>query len=134
MIQELTEFLNTHIPQTKCKIESVGDKTATIRHPIGPDELRPGNTVSGPILMLTADVAVYVAILNEIGIVPLAVTTNLNINFLSKPAHDRDIIAKCKLIKVGKVLVVGEVYLFSEGDETPVAHVMATYSIPPKRD
>ena len=81
-------------------------------------------------MMATADLALYVAILATIGIVPLTVTTNLNVNFLRKPAADRDIIAVCKLLKVGKTLAVGEVALFSEGDPEPVAHAVGTYAIP----
>jgi acyl-coenzyme A thioesterase PaaI-like protein len=52
--------------------------------------------------MALGDVALYVAILGEIGVVPLALTTSLSINFLRKPAADKDIIGKCNLIKVGK--------------------------------
>jgi acyl-coenzyme A thioesterase PaaI-like protein len=74
-------------------------------------------------------VATYVAILNEIGIKPNVFTTNLSINFLRKPPSEKDIIAKCNLIKLGKNLAVGEVSLFSEGDERPVAHAVATYSL-----
>jgi len=102
-----------------------------MRHRIGPDELRPGGTVSGPVMMALADVSLYVAILHEIGIVALAVTTSLNINFLRKPSADRDLIGECRLIKVGKALVVGDVHLYSEGDHRPVAHAVGTYSIPP---
>jgi acyl-coenzyme A thioesterase PaaI-like protein len=57
------------------------------------------------------------------------VTTNLNINFLRKPAQ-RDLLAKCRLLKIGKRLAVGEVTIRSEGNEEPVAHVTSTYSIP----
>jgi uncharacterized protein (TIGR00369 family) len=89
--------------------------------------------VSGPVLMATADVALYVAILAQIGIVPLAVTTSLNINFLRKPAADRDIIGQCKLVKLGKSLAVGEVALYSEGSADMVAHATGTYAIPPKK-
>jgi acyl-coenzyme A thioesterase PaaI-like protein len=80
--------------------------------------------------MAVADVALYVAILGEIGIVPLAVTTSLSINFLRKPPADRAIIGVCNLMKVGKSLAVGAVSLYSEGSEAPVAHVVGTYSIP----
>jgi len=62
--------------------------------------------------------------------VPLTVTTSFNINFLRKPARDRDILAECKLIKVGKSLAVGEATIFSEGGSEPVAHAVGTYSIP----
>ena len=127
---EIIEFLAGEFPQSKCTVEAVGGKAATVKHQVGPDELRPGGTVSGPVLMAVADVALYVAILGEIGIVPLAVTTNLSINFLRKPSADRAIVGVCKLMKVGKSLAVGEVALYSEGVEKPVAHVVGTYSIP----
>lgn len=115
----------------KLSIEDVGAQSATVRHKIGKTELRPGNTVAGPILMLVADVVAYVAILGELGEITLAVTTNLNINFLRKPSADRDLIAKCQLIKIGRTIVVGEVNLFSEGQTAPVAHCVASYALPP---
>jgi acyl-coenzyme A thioesterase PaaI-like protein len=129
---EITGFLTKEFPQTKCVVDAVGNRSATIRHEIGISELRPGGTVSGPVLMTVADVALYVAILGEIGIVPLTVTTSLTINFLRKPSADRAIIGVCKLIKLGKSLAVGEVSLYSEGSEEMVAHVVGTYSIPKK--
>lgn len=127
---EISAFIKQEFPQTKCTIEAVGGMSATIRHAIGIDELRPGGTVSGPVLMTVADVALYIAILGEIGIVPLAVTTNLSINFLRKPSADKAIIGVCKLIKLGRTLAVGEVSLYSEGSDELVAHVVGTYSIP----
>lgn len=130
---EIVEFLAAHFPQTKCIVEAVGGRSATIKHAVGIDELRPGGTVSGPVLMAVADVALYVALLGEIGIVPLAVTTNLSINFLRRPSSSQAIIGVCKLIKLGKTLAVGEVALYSEGDDEPVAHVVGTYSIPRAR-
>ena len=128
--QEIELFLKTDFPQAKCTVESVGEKSASVRHAIGFDELRPGGTVSGPVLMTVADYALYVAILGEIGIVALTVTTSLNINFMRKPSSTQDIIGKCTLLKVGKSLIVGEVSLYSEGDDEEVAHVVGTYSRP----
>ncbi|SMF44512.1 PaaI family thioesterase [Pseudogulbenkiania subflava] len=132
--EEVAAFMAAEFPQSKCVVEAVGDDGATVSHHIGPGELRPGGTVSGPVLMGVADVALYVAILGKIGIVPLAVTTSLTINFLRKPSADAHIIADCKLMKVGRTLAVGEVSLYSKGSSEPVAHVVGTYSIPPKRD
>ncbi len=127
---EIEDFMRTEFPQAKCIVEAVGDQSATLRQAIGFDELRPGGTVSGPVLMTVADCALYVAILGEIGLVSLTVTTSLTINFMRKPSSTKDIIAKCTLLKVGRSLVVGEVSLYSEGDEKAVAHVVGTYSIP----
>jgi uncharacterized protein (TIGR00369 family) len=91
--------------------------------------LRPGGTVSGPVMMALADFTMYLAVLSAIGWVPLAVTTNLSINFLKRPGA-RDLIAEARLFKLGKRLAVGEVDLRSDGDDDLVAHVTSTYSIP----
>ena len=109
----------------------MGQNSATVRHPVGVAELRPGGTVSGPVMVFVADVALYVAILGRIGIVPLAVTTSLTINFLRKPSADADILGVCTLLKVGRTLAIGEVSIFSEGNPDPVAHAVGTYAIPP---
>lgn len=129
-LAELSAFLVQEFPQTRSTIVAVGNQGATIRHTVGEAELRPGGTVSGPVMMATADVALYVAILGEIGIVPLAVTTSLSFNFMRKPAGDRDILGVCKLLKLGRTLAVGEVTLYSEGSDEPVAHAVGTYAIP----
>jgi acyl-coenzyme A thioesterase PaaI-like protein len=128
--EEIVAFMAAQFPQTKCAVKAVGSRSATVTHHVGVDELRPGGTVSGPVLMEVADVALYVAILGEIGIVPLAVTTSLSVNFLRKPSPEKDIIGVCKLLKIGKSLAVGEVALYSEDNQEPVAHAVGTYSIP----
>jgi uncharacterized protein (TIGR00369 family) len=93
--------------------------------------LRPGGTVSGPTLMALADFAMYVVLLSAIGPIGLAVTTNLNINFLRKGQPGQDIMAAAKLLKLGSRLAVGEVRLLSGTSPDPIAHVTSTYSIPP---
>jgi acyl-coenzyme A thioesterase PaaI-like protein len=125
----LADFLRKEFPQTQCIIEDLGKESSIIRHPVSFNELRPGGTVSGPVMMELADVAIYVAILNEIGLKPDVFTTSFSINFLRKPPPKCDIIAKCSLIKLGRTLAVGEVSLYSEGEENPVAHAVATYSL-----
>ncbi len=132
-VEQIGAFMTTEFPQFKCTIEAVGNAGATVIRRIGPDELRPGGTVSGTVLMGVADEALYVAIFGEIGIVPLAVTTNLTINFIRKPPASKYIKGVCKLMKVGKSLAVGEVNLYSAGMNESVAHIVGTYSIPPKR-
>lgn len=131
-IEQLQDFLAEHFPQGEQygELVELGDGTATMRLPVDDQHLRPGGTVSGPAMMGLADVTVYAALLSRIGPVPLAVTTQLNINFLRKPSADRDIFATAQMLKVGKRLAVGEVYILSEGDEEPMAHATMTYSIP----
>lgn len=129
---ELNAFFREEFPQAPIVVEEVGELSATIRQKISAANLRPGGTVSGPTMMGLADAALYAAILGQIGLVALAVTTNLNINFLRKPDASKDLIAQCKLIKLGKLLAIGEVTIYSEGVSAPVAHATGTYAIPPK--
>jgi uncharacterized protein (TIGR00369 family) len=114
------------------EVIEIGKGRASFRLPYRADWLRPGGTISGPMLMGLADLAMYAVVLSAVGRVELAVTTNLNINFLRKPAAV-DVIAEARMLKLGKRLAVGEVELFSEGDSDMVAHVTATYSIPPQQ-
>ncbi|MFB4203759.1 hypothetical protein KBTX_03321 [wastewater metagenome] len=124
-------FLAEHFPQGYGRVEAVGPLTARLRLAVGDEHLRPGGTVSGPTMMGLADTALYVAILANLGPVAQAVTTNLNANFLRRPPV-RDLIAEARMLKLGKRLAVGEVTVFSDGDDQAVAHVTATYSIPPR--
>jgi len=122
-------FPQAFYPGCGLTIERVEHGNIRVRRHFQEDYIRPGGTISGPTMMELADFAMYVAVFSAVGPQPLAVTTNLNINFLRKPAQT-DLIADARLMKVGKRLAVGEVTIFSEGSDDPVAHVTSTYSIP----
>lgn len=128
--EEIAEFMAAAFPKNQFTIVEAGKKAATLRRVITQDDIRPGGTVSGPTLMSLADTALYVALHSTLGLTPLAVTSSLNINFLRRPTAEKDILAICKLLKVGRTLVVGEVSLYSDGTDEPVAHVVGTYAIP----
>ena len=117
-------------PKGVMQIEDLGPGTARVRFAAGERHLRPGGTVSGPTLMGFSDSAFYVALLGVIGPVPLAVTTNLNINFMRR-AKPGNLIADVRLMKVGKRLAIGEVSIRREGEDDLISHCVATYSIPP---
>ena len=133
--QEIIQFLAQAFPPSlaNCEIEAVSEKGASLLWRVSENDLRPGNTISGPTMMTLADFAMYVAILGEIGIVGLAVTTSMNINFLRKPSGSQNLRGVCKLMKVGKALIVAEVWIYSVDLDDPVAHVTGTYSIPPQK-
>jgi uncharacterized protein (TIGR00369 family) len=104
-----------------------------LRLPTGTKDLRPGDTVSGPVLFELADLAVYAAVMTSLGPVPLAVTTDATMHFLRKPRAGV-LVAHARLLKEGRRLVVGEVTIDNEGDDGgPVAHAVMTYSVPPDR-
>ncbi|MFL1455956.1 PaaI family thioesterase [Marinobacter sp. GN3S48] len=133
--EELQAFLDEQFPQGAAygSLQKLGDGWAEMKLEVDEEHLRPGGTVSGPAMMGLADVTLYAALLSKIGLVPLAVTTNLNINFLRKPVAHAPIWARATMLKVGRTMGVGEVFVYSEGVEEPVAHSTMTYSIPPNR-
>lgn len=132
---QLEHFLAEQFPQGARygKLERLGDGWAEMKLEVSDEHLRPGGTVSGPALMGLADISLYAALLTQIGLVPLAVTSNLNINFLRKPVANCPVIASARMLRVGKAMGVGEVYLRSEHSEAPVAHATISYSIPVER-
>lgn len=110
--------------------DHIGFGEARVRMPIDHAHIRAGGTVSGPAMMALGDFAVYALVMGMIGPARLAVTTSLNVNFLRRPAAV-DILAEATILKLGKRLAVGAVNIHSLGDDDPVAHLTATYSIPP---
>jgi uncharacterized protein (TIGR00369 family) len=123
------EFPQLHHGGRSYRVEAVGPLVARVRMEYQDRHIRPGGTISGPSMMALADLALYVAVLASIGPVPLAVTTSLTFNFLRKPGR-RDMLAECRLMKLGKRLAVGEVALRSEGDSEIVCHATGTYALP----
>ncbi len=132
--KEVQSFLSEVFPQIAdgMRVERVGPFTAEVRLLINEQHLRPGGTVSGPTLFAAADLAMYVAVLAMIGPEPLTVTTNCSIDFLRKPAAGRDLLARARILKLGRTLAVGDVLVFSEGHDEPVARAGLTYIIPPQ--
>jgi uncharacterized protein (TIGR00369 family) len=128
---EIADFLDEVFPQARGMfvIEEAGALHARVRMPVSEQHLRPGGTVSGPSMFWLADCAFYVAVLASIGREAQAVTTNMNINFMRRPAP-AEMVADARILKLGRRLAVGDVTLYSAGDDRPVAHATTTYAIP----
>lgn len=133
-VPALHAFLAEAFPQVALDftVERVDHAGIRVRMNVGERHLRPGGTVSGPSIFALADVGVYLLILSRLGPVALAVTTNCSIDFMRKPAAATDLIAEARLLKLGRVLAVGDVLIYSDGIEAPVARASLTYSIPPQ--
>lgn len=131
----LSHYLHEIFPQIRgdFAIDTMDDEGLTMRLLTSEQHLRPGGTVSGPSMFALADCAVYALILSRLGPEALAVTTNCSIDFMRKPAANTDMIAKARLLKLGRVLAVADVLMYSDGQDAPVARASMTYSIPPKR-
>ena len=130
----LTAFLAQQFPQVAddFAIDAVTEAELVVRLRVAERHLRPGGTVSGPSMFALAEVAAYLAILARIGPVALAVTTNCAMDFMRKPEAGRDLLARTRVLKLGRVLAVTDVLIYSDGGDQPVARAGLTYSIPPR--
>ena len=133
--EEMAPYLDEVFPQVRGMfgIDRLDEELLVMRLFAEDRHLRPGGTVSGPAMFGLADVSAYVATMARIGREALAVTTNCSIDFMRKPKAGADVLAECRVLKLGRALSVCDVLLFSEGDAAPVARANLTYSIPPKR-
>lgn len=132
-VAEINAFFEEAFPgrEGAAVVEHADGRTARCRIRYHERQLRPGGTLSGPTMMALADTVVYALIFSAIGLSPLSVTTNLSINFLRKP-KPADLVAEARLLKLGKALLVADVFIHSDGEDEPCAHAVVTYSIPPR--
>ena len=130
-VEEANAFLQKafNSAQNRSQVILMEDGHAIMRLSAGPEHLRPGGYVSGPTQMTMADSVTYMAIFTRLGIVPMTVTSNLNINFL-RPCIGEAVIAEAKLMKLGKTLAVAEVEIRADGSDKVSSHAIVTYSIP----
>jgi uncharacterized protein (TIGR00369 family) len=131
-IEELQKIVDEAFPDFDVPhIESLQGDTLVIAQSVSSRNSRPGGTLSGPTMMALADNSAWLIILANIGPVLHAVTTSLHIDFLRKP-EITDLMARARLIKLGRRLAVVDVELFSRGSSDLVAKAQVTYSIPPR--
>ena len=130
--QDLDEFFDRMFPGRTDEIprcDHIETDYVEMTWPVTERHLRPGGYISGPTQMTLADHAAYVVIFTRTGIVPMAVTSNLNIDFL-RPCIGQAVTAKARLIKLGKTLAVVSVDMQAEGSEKVSSRATVTYAIP----
>ncbi len=129
----ITDVIRQGVPASEeggfC-VEAITAQGVVCRLPYSDRHLRPGGTLSGPSMMTLADAAMYAAVLARLGRLEMAVTQNLNINFLARP-KPVDLLAEVEILKMGRRTVVLDVKIFSDGSPEVVAHATGTYSLPP---
>jgi uncharacterized protein (TIGR00369 family) len=129
---EFLSVLRSSMPEVgelELRIDRLVRGEVTLR--LGHDDrrLRPGGTISGPAVFVLADLALYAVTMSLVGLKPLAVTTDMTIHFLRKPAPAA-LVCTARVLKAGKRLIVGEAEVLTEGTSDVVAHVVGTYSVP----
>ncbi|MES2918190.1 MAG: PaaI family thioesterase [Pseudomonadota bacterium] len=129
----ITDVIRQGVPASEDSgfaVEQVTPRGVVCRLPYRERSLRPGGTLSGPTMMTLADAAMYAAVLARLGRVEMAVTQNLNINFLARP-RPADLLAEVEVLKMGRRTIVLDVKIYSAGSPEVVAHATGTYSLPP---
>jgi acyl-coenzyme A thioesterase PaaI-like protein len=129
---QIRAFIAEHFPQAMRfphRIELIEPGRLVLRWIFTEKGLRPGATISGPTQFTLADTAMFYLVLAHVGPAGLSVTTDATLHFLRKP-KPADLLCEARLLKLGRRLVVGEMKLYSEGDDAPVTASTMTYSLP----
>ena len=132
-VEDLTAYFDKIFFQKASRFEflEIDDGHSLVKLSPKEQDLRPGNTISGPVMFEIADCAFYAAILFK-DPDPMSVTVNCSMNFFKRPSVS-DLFAKATILKFGQKLVVGEVTIYSETPKNSVAQAMMTYARPVKK-
>ena len=132
-LAEVKGFFKAELPffsEFGFEIESMTPEAGLVRFVYDEKWTRPYGIINGGTLMTLADVSTYLAIFGRLGIVPLAVTNELKMNFL-RPAIGGDVLARAELIKLGRRVVYGSVDVFMDGEpDRLVAHATSSWVLP----
>lgn len=130
-IQEVNAFYDSVFQgeSDQERVLHVQENFARVRQAVNKANLRPGGYINGPTQMALADSAAYIAVFTRIGITPMALTSNLSINFM-RPCIGEAVIAEAHLLKLGKTLAVISVDIKAEGSEKLSAHAVVNYTLP----
>ena len=130
---EVQTLIRSGLPMAEdidLRIDRLDEEGVLARVPFHAKLVRPGGTISGPTIMALGDAAMYAVVLGRLGRVEMAVTSNLNINFLVRP-KPVDLLAAARILRLSRRQAVCEVSLYSAGNEDElVAHVTGTYALP----
>lgn len=108
-------------------VEAVAWGEMTLRLRFSESYLRPGGTISGPAMFALCDATLWGSVWSATGAALMSVTTDMTLHFLRRPGPV-DLIARGRVLKVGRRLCYGEVTLYSEGDPKPVCHATGSYA------
>ncbi len=132
-VEDANTFLSTAFdrPDHRAQITLMEEGRAVQRLEVSAENMRPGGYISGPTQMAVADSAAYMAVMTLTGIEPMAVTSNLNINFL-RPCIGGAVVADARVMKIGKALAVMDVDIRAEGSDKASSHAVVSYALPRK--
>jgi len=97
--------------------------------PMRERNMRPGGFISGPTQMALADHIAYAVIFTRLGITPVALTSNLNIDFLH-PLQGETITVEGKMVKLGRTLAVIAVDIKGTDSQKISSRATVTYVLP----
>ncbi|MCU1400826.1 MAG: hypothetical protein JWN62_3935 [Acidimicrobiales bacterium] len=128
-VEAINEFLLAEFPGNSNRCESVGDRWAVARMDAHEGNLRPGGIISGPTVFGICDAALYYACFTVLGIVPMALTSEMSIRFL-RPARGQVLRARAELHHAGRRSLIGSVIAWTDDPDKPVAAAQGTYVAP----
>jgi uncharacterized protein (TIGR00369 family) len=116
--------------ELKLRIEKVSDEGVRVRLPYSDHVARPGGVVIGQAMMAMSDTIMVLAICEKLGRFATLATISQTTNFM-RAAVKRDVIGIARVTKTGRSVAFGEVELFVEGSDEPIAQAISSFAVLP---
>ncbi len=116
--------------QLKLQAEHVSAEQVRVRLPYSDHVARPGGVVTGQAMMALSDTIMVLAICEKLGRFATLATISQTTNFM-RAAVRRDIVGIAKVVKLGRTTIFGEVDLFADGSDEPIAQAISSFALLP---
>lgn len=109
-------------------VEAVAGNKVRLTMPNGPHVRHAGGVVCGQALMSLADTAMVIGISAALGRFQPMTTVTQTTHFL-RPVREGDVVAECRILRMGRNLAFGEVMIYAVGGIDPAVQVTSTYAL-----
>ncbi len=116
--------------ELKLKAEHVSAEQVRVRLPYSDHVARPGGVMTGQAMMALSDTIMVLAICEKLGRFATLATISQTTNFM-RAAVRRDVIGVAKVVKLGRTTIFGEVDLFADGSDEPIAQAISSFALLP---
>jgi len=113
-------------------VESVSAEEVVLRMPFSERLCREGGTVCGQALMALADTSMVFAVAAASGRYRPMTTVDMTTHMM-KPVSNSDVLARTRILRLGRSMAFGQVLIFPESKNEPVASASLAYALLPEK-
>ncbi len=124
----LADGFSEWVTDLKLSFDEVDAEGVLMRMPFSPRLCRAGGIVCGQAFMALADTAAIFGLWAVASEVRPCTTVDLSIQMM-RPVSDADVLARTKVLRLGRTMAFLDVVLTADGDPRPAVHASVTLAL-----